>query len=193
MSQPTFSFQKSPIFTCLLGSGKLVLSLRRDAAKMKEKFNKNWSDVHGLMAVVAVLDPRYKLQLFNALFLKIHGCESTAMEAVNKVKHLLYKLVLEYQDSMEGEATTDGAEPRTRSAASHMVDEEDWMDTFDDYMSKQPAATSTYVRMELDLYLEEPLLPRTQDLDIINWWQYAGLKYPTLRRIARDVLHNSSI
>jgi hypothetical protein len=45
--------------------------------------------------------------------------------------------------------------------------EEDWMDTFDDYMSKQPDVTSTYVRTELDLYLEEPLLPRTQGLDII--------------------------
>lgn len=40
----------------------------------------------------------------------------------------------------------------------------------------------------MDLYLEEPLLPRTHDLDIIQWWQHAGLKYPTLRKIARDVL-----
>jgi hypothetical protein len=56
--------------------------------KMKEKFNKNWSDVHGLMVVAAVLDPRYKLQLLNALFLKIHGSESVAEESVNKVKYV---------------------------------------------------------------------------------------------------------
>jgi len=31
--------------------------------KMKEKFNKYWSNVHGLMVVAAILDPRYKLQL----------------------------------------------------------------------------------------------------------------------------------
>jgi hypothetical protein len=62
------------------------------------------------------------------------------------------------------------------------------MDTFDDYMSKQPVAASTYVRTELDLFLEESLLPRTQDLDIIHWWQVAGLKYQTLQKIARDVL-----
>ena len=29
---------------------------------------------------------------------------------------------------------------------------------------------------------------RTQELDIIHWWQYAGVKYPTLRRIARDIM-----
>ena len=111
---------------------------------MKEKFNKYWSDVHGLMAAVAVLDHCYKLQLLNALFLKIHGLESIAMEAVHKVKDLLYNLVLDYQDSMEDVATTDGAE--TRLSAPSQMDDEDWIDTFDDYMSKQPTVTSTYVR-----------------------------------------------
>jgi hypothetical protein len=38
------------------------------------------------------------------------------------------------------------------------------------------------------LYLEEPTLPRTQELDIISWWQHAGIKYPTLRKIARDIM-----
>jgi len=154
--------------------------------KMKEIFNKYWSDVHGLMAVAAVLDPRFKLHLLNALFHKIHGSESVAVESSNKVKDLLYNLVLEYQDTVEDVATTDGAETRPR--APTLRDDEDWMDTFDDWMSKIPVVTSTYVRTELDLYLEEPLLPRTQDLDIIQWWQVAGLKYPTLRKIARDVL-----
>jgi hypothetical protein len=157
------------------------------SCKMRDKFNKYWSDVHGLMAVGAVLDPRFKLQLLNALFLKIHGSECTATESVNNVKDILYNLVLEYQDSMEAVATSVGAQCRSISAPSDMLDE-DWMDTFDDYMSKQPTITSTYVRTELDLYLEEPLLPRTQELDIIQWWQHAGLKYPTLRKIARDVL-----
>ena len=154
--------------------------------KMKEKFNKYWSDVHGLMAVAAVLDPRFKLHLLNALFHKIHGLESVAVESSNKVKDLLYNLVLEYQDTVEDVATTDGAETRPR--APTLRDDEDWMDTFDDWMSKIPVVTSTYVRTELDLYFEEPLLPWTQDLDIIQWWQVAGLKYPTLQKIACGVL-----
>jgi uncharacterized protein (UPF0333 family) len=47
-----------------------------------------------------------------ALFLKIHRLESVAMEAVNKVKDLVYNLVLDYQDSMEDVATTYGAQTR---------------------------------------------------------------------------------
>ena len=99
--------------------------------------------------------------------------ESIVMEAVHKVKDFLYNLVLDYQDSMEDVATTDGAE--TRPSAPSQMD--------DVYMSKQPTVTSTYVRTELDLYLEEPLLPRTQELDIIQWWQHAGLKYPTYKKL----------
>jgi hypothetical protein len=138
------------------------------------------------MAVAPALDPRYKLHLLKALFLKIHGSVSEADESVNKVKDLMCNLVLEYQDTVEDVAQTDGAQTRPRNPTQ--IEDEDWMDTFDDYMSQQPVATSTYVRTELDLYLEEPLLRRTQDLDIIQWWQVAGLKYPTLRKIARDVL-----
>jgi hypothetical protein len=60
------------------------------SAKMKEKFNKYWLDVDGLMVVVVDLDPRYKIHLLNALFLKIHGFESIAVEVVDKVKDLMY-------------------------------------------------------------------------------------------------------
>ena len=55
-------------------------------------------------------------------------------------------------------------------------------------MSSQPVVASSHVRTELDLYLDKPTLPRTQELDIINWWKYRGIKYPTLQSIARDIL-----
>lgn len=124
--------------------------------------------MHGLIAVVAVLDPRYKLHLLNALFIKIHESESTATDAVHKVKDFLYNLVLEYQDSMESVATTDGAQTRQTSVPVDSV-VEDWMEVFDDYMSKKPHVCTTYVLTELDLYLEEEVLPRTQELDVIQW------------------------
>jgi hypothetical protein len=83
--------------------------------RMKEKFNKYWSDIHGLMAAAAILDPRYKLQLLSALFNKIHGCESTTKDVVQKVKDMLCNLVLEYQDPMENVSTTVGTQSRLSS------------------------------------------------------------------------------
>jgi translation initiation factor 2 alpha subunit (eIF-2alpha) len=64
------------------------------------------------------------------------------------VKDMLCNLVLEYQDPMENVATTVGTQS-TLSSTQTM--DEDWIDTFDDYISKQPTVTSTYVRTELDL------------------------------------------
>ena len=42
--------------------------------------------------------------------------------------------------------------------------------------------------MELDQYLENDLMPRIVDFDILAWWKSNGPKYPTLQRIARDIL-----
>jgi hypothetical protein len=157
------------------------------SALMKEKFNKYWSDVHGLMEIATVLDPRYKLKFMKAFYSTICGEESPVTEnEVCRVRTLLYELVLEYQGFMEGMATTDGVGAAKRNAVNNEGDDLVF-DIFDKFLSEEPEY-STYVRTELDLYLEEPTLPRTQELDIIHWWQYAGVKYPSLRRIARDIM-----
>jgi hypothetical protein len=75
--------------------------------------------------------------------------------------------------------TRVGAQHRPTSARVQMGDKV-WFDIFANYMLMQLHVISRYVRTELDLYLEEPLLPRTHDLYIIRWRQHARLKYPTL-------------
>jgi hypothetical protein len=52
-------------------------------------------------------------------------------------------------------------------------------DILDKFLLEESKHCSTYVHNELDLYLEEPTFPKTQEFDIIHWWQYAGVKYPT--------------
>jgi hypothetical protein len=135
---------------------------------MKEKFNKYWSDVHGLMEIATVLDPRYKLKFMKAFYSTIYGEESLVTEnKVCRVRTLLYELVLEYQGSMEGMATIDGVGAAKKNAVNNEGDDLVF-DIFDKFLSKEPKC-STYVLTELDLYLELPTLPRTQELDIIHW------------------------
>jgi hypothetical protein len=151
---------------------------------MKEKFRKYWLDVHVLMEVATILDPRYKLKFMKAFYNTIYGEESSVTESeVCRVRSLLYELVLEYQGFMEGMAITDGVGIAHRKVVNNEGDDLVF-DIFDKFLSEELEHCSNYVRTELDLYLEEPTLPRTQELDIIHWWQYAGVKYPTLRRIA---------
>jgi hypothetical protein len=112
---------------------------------------------------------------------------AVAESEVVRVRSLLYDLVVEYQGSMEGIATTDGVGAADKSVVQNEGDDLVF-GLFDKFLSEEPDESSTYVRTELDLYLEEPTLPRTQELDIIHWWEYAGIKYPTLRKIDRDIM-----
>jgi len=41
---------------------------------------------------------------------------------------------------------------------------------------------------ELDRYLEENPIPRSQEFDILKWWMGNATKYPILACIARDLL-----
>lgn len=49
--------------------------------------------------------------------------------------------------------------------------------------SNQPAK-----KTDLDCYLEEPILPWSQDFSALTWWRTTGAKYPTLSKMARDFL-----
>uniref|UniRef100_A0ACD5W6G1 Uncharacterized protein n=1 Tax=Avena sativa TaxID=4498 RepID=A0ACD5W6G1_AVESA len=62
------------------------------------------------------------------------------------------------------------------------------MKLYDMYLSSRPTVPSASIHTELDLYLEEASLPRTQELDIINWWKVSGSRFPTLQKLARDIL-----
>lgn len=42
--------------------------------------------------------------------------------------------------------------------------------------------------MEFDHYIDDGVLPRTENFDILTWWKSNGIKYPTLQKIARDIL-----
>ena len=44
------------------------------------------------------------------------------------------------------------------------------------------------IKLELEHYLEDDLMPRTLEFDILAWWKSNGPKYPTLQCIARDIL-----
>nr|KYP42358.1 Putative AC transposase [Cajanus cajan] len=61
---------------------------------------------------------------------------------------------------------------------------------YDIYIMREKRARSSFVKTKLDHYLEEDVLPRTTDFDILMWWKLNGIKYPTLKAITRDILAN---
>jgi hypothetical protein len=119
------------------------------------------------------------------MYTQIYGPDGMVRK-VQKVKDLLIDLVKEYESSsVEGFGATDGgsSSSKAQNEGDAEVDE-----IFDKCMAVEPAVLTTKVCTELDMYLEENMLPRTLELDVIEWWKVGGFKYTALRKVARDIL-----
>ncbi|KAL0419359.1 UNVERIFIED_CONTAM: Zinc finger BED domain-containing protein DAYSLEEPER [Sesamum radiatum] len=69
------------------------------------------------------------------------------------------------------------------------VNVDESLDEFEQFVvSKTSGATNLSATSELDMYLKDSLLPRARDFDILNWWKTNGVKFPTLQKMARDIL-----
>ena len=44
------------------------------------------------------------------------------------------------------------------------------------------------MRSEIDNYLEEPVLSRSNEFDLLAWWKANSSKYPSLQTIATNIL-----
>lgn len=156
---------------------------------MIEKFDKYWYVVHGILGVATVLDPRFKLKLLKYYFPLIY--EDVATQEIMRIKGFCYELLTEYQTesyaSMGGEMRNQEHSGSSFSSVVHNVVSEDPLVEYDKFT--QEMNINMLSKSELDCYLEEPVLPRTPNFDILAWWNtHGGLQFPILKVIARDVL-----
>ncbi|KAG6479357.1 hypothetical protein ZIOFF_062820 [Zingiber officinale] len=148
---------------------------------MLSKFEKYWSDIHGVMGIATILDPKYKTKLVEYCFKRTHG-EIYFREPVRKIQKMCYDLLQEYTDN-NGHASVEKRSMETRLNTSS----DDFLDSFDKEVALE-YDNNTYIKTELDHYLEDKVLPRNVDFDILEWWKTNGIKYPTSMRMAQDLL-----
>jgi hypothetical protein len=158
-------------------SNKLIEEM---AKKMLQKFDKYWSVTHDIMGVATVLDPRYKMDLLEYYYEKLY--EQDSVEQVGRIRQLCYELIADYQLKLNQDTCGDSSMLEASRVAN------DGLDDYDAYVQKKKRAKTSLVRTELDHYLEEEVLPRSPDFDILLWWKLNGIKYPTLQAIAKDIL-----
>lgn len=60
------------------------------------------------------------------------------------------------------------------------------MGDFDAYATQNSQPISS--KSDLNRYLEDPLVKRTLDFDVLQWWKMNKGKYPILAEMAKDLL-----
>ncbi|KAL6196600.1 hypothetical protein ACLB2K_032214 [Fragaria x ananassa] len=151
--------------------------------KMEEKFKKYWG-VIGTIVVATILDPRYKLKLIEFYFMKFYP-RRVALE-VDRVKKFAYDFVKEYSSCAISHAFDNSSLIESTRPSDNDLGDDD-MDAYDAFVSGSSKDTDKF---DLERYLDENVLPRVnnKEFDVLYWWKTSEMKYPTLYKVARDIL-----
>ncbi|WOL04147.1 zinc finger BED domain-containing protein RICESLEEPER 1-like [Canna indica] len=163
--------------------------MRRMATRMMGKFEKYWSNFNETLAIVVVLDPRFKFEFVEWGYKKIYG--SDAKPYIEAIHRRLFSL---FDDYIQRSSFTLGSS----SAASQMnfvsqeserkvqgeVEDETFYGDFD----ITDEIDGALQKSELDAYLDEKRIKRTEKLDILSYWAKHHPRYSILGSIARDFL-----
>ncbi|GLU20234.1 hypothetical protein SLE2022_364440 [Rubroshorea leprosula] len=153
--------------------------VRAMAKNMKIKFDKYWDCSSLVLAFAIILDPRFKLDYVKYCCVKLD--ETTHLAKYENVKNCLKSLYNEY--SHNEDKNVEAIEIVSHGAVnlrSPLVHDED----FDEF---EPNKLSRY-GSKLHRYLEERRLPRSEPLDILDWWRKNEYQYPRLAVMAKDIL-----
>ncbi|KAI3790293.1 hypothetical protein L2E82_03235 [Cichorium intybus] len=137
------------------------------------------------------MDPRFKMKLVEFSFTKIYGDHAgSSIKTVDDGIHELYSkyvglpLPLDLPNGDSGIGDSRVVKQEDDAGAGGLGNGLALTD-FDFYIME---STSQQSKSELDQYLEESLLPRIHEFDVMGWWKLNKSKYPILSKMARDIL-----
>ena len=137
-----------------------------------------------LLSIACIFDPRYKTNFIWFSYNTLYG-DCLEFERVERKLEALYD---EYRERVRKESSIETCvveivESTQSFTGPYSQECEDMMDRFD--YSK---FASNPRKSELDSYLEDGLVDRKMQLDILSFWKSQQYKYPILSLMARDIL-----
>ncbi|KAL9237309.1 hypothetical protein vseg_011876 [Gypsophila vaccaria] len=173
------------------------------AEKMLETYTMYWNDMYLMLGIAAFMDPRYKMRLieFSSPKLLLQEKVSNVLDTIRKLydsyvlqnneKHYVLtdsSSESEDEDNDEEEDNDKEDEEMTEPLKGKKIDNLiDKLKILQEYWSAQSVNAQPF-KSDLDIYLEEPVLPWTENFSVLNWWKDNCSKYPQLSRMARDFL-----
>ena len=93
--------------------------INRMAESTLAKFNFYWANVNVVIAVVAILDPRYRMKLLEFYYPNIYSNNSNL--EIEKIKNLCYDLLDEYGDVDEFPVENEGSSHMPASTSNYVA------------------------------------------------------------------------
>ncbi|KAK1385536.1 putative zinc finger BED domain-containing protein RICESLEEPER 1-like [Heracleum sosnowskyi] len=191
------------------------LSISRDLLK---QFDEYWKDMFLVLAIATVLDPRCKLKYIEFTSMKYddnsgNSKVTAVLEAIQGIyddyrMHSLEALnsskpsESKPSESKPSDMKLSDSEPSDPDSEEELPWEEkelprhtlerlqkcnfgfNCIDEYNEFIkpSNRPP------KSELEWYFDEPVLPWTNDFDLMSWWRAESPKYPILSKMARDFL-----
>ena len=157
--------------------------VKRMTLKMKEKFDKYWGECNLVMAILAVLDPRYKMKLILYSFPKIYPTDDFQghIDDVRESLQIIYKEYLSVDSQINSSMSSATYDSNPSQAKKQKTDDfDEWVITNSDIIPGN--------KSEIDMYLDEgvykPGNEEYEDFDALNWWKANSLKFRNLSKMA---------
>lgn len=164
------------------------------SSKMIVKFNKYWNVINVMLSVASVLDPRRKMDIITFYYRLIYGEDRCEIEC-EKVKKLLVDLVFDYEvmdasydDTLKTSYTpspmvnVNGKRPMGATG-----EVEEYENLWATHVAQQPPKKTKKCEVETFL-LEDRLVVDENKFNLLSWWREQSHRFPTLSKIARDIL-----
>ncbi|KAH7672025.1 Tam3-transposase (Ac family) protein [Dioscorea alata] len=160
--------------------------------KMKEKFDKYWTQYSMVLAFGAILDPRIKLSMLAYFYGKVESDSTKGQEKVSLVRTKLYALFEHYSNANK----SCSSQPQSSSIITPTFTQggggmkSKGKRIFDEIKEFESQSITSAGKSQLDLYLEEPKLEFAyyEDLDVLEYWKNHKHRFPILALMAGDVL-----
>ncbi|KAL7152563.1 hypothetical protein ABFS83_04G105800 [Erythranthe nasuta] len=158
---------------------------------LREKFMRYWESCNLVIAMAAVMDPRMKMDYVAFNSTRIYGEDAdTWVKIVNDSLHELFLQYVMHSHLGPAFAEEEAIDPLVKiempCQEDALLSSVDGLIDFDIDISDIMGESHT--KLEIDQYLEESILPRVQEFDVLGWWRVNTYRYPTLSRMAFDVL-----
>ncbi|RYR46785.1 hypothetical protein Ahy_A07g032601 isoform B [Arachis hypogaea] len=126
---------------------------------IKRKFDKYRKEIHGIMDIAVILDPKYKFGGLEYKFARECGDPNECAKIVERIKQTCYELFNEYQKN-----TSNLSNMSVKSTQELRINADE-----DDNIRQNKKEKGSFVKRKFDNYVEEDVHHLTPDFDILAW------------------------